>query len=137
MKTIMPFTVSVLVVGLLLSSASFAGYPDNMDIARECDRAANQLSHLADTKSDNPCSGDLRIAAAYIESAGLKLRYKKFEQALTSMKYGELELKEISTGRAYCSYFSQAVKPIIASAIKISSEIEVLERLKKLSHKSP
>lgn len=129
--------VSFLLAGLLLSNASFAQYPDAENIAQECRHTADLLERLAESQSSDPCSGDLKIAAAYIEATGLKLYHQKIKQALTSIKYGELELKEISNTRAYCAHFSTAVKPIIANVIMIGSEIEVLERLTPLSHKTP
>lgn len=122
-------TLSILAAGFMVTSAGFAAFPEQVGIERECEQTAKQLTHMADTSSTYQCSGDLRIAAAYIDAASFKLQHQKIEQALTSIKYGELELKQISSQRAYCSHFSDAVKPIIATVIKISSQIEVLEHL--------
>lgn len=126
--------VSIIFSVFLVSTTSFASYPNTVDIEHECMDTATHLHRLANSNSEDLCTGDLEIAAAYIESAGLKLHYKKLEQALTSIKYGELELKEISLNRAYCAHFSSLIKPVIARVIRISSEIEVLERLKMGIH---
>lgn len=129
MKKIIIRAGSVLLTGLLVSHSSFAEFPDTRDIALECRTTVIQLNQLADSKPDNSCSGDIKIAASYIEATEIKLKHEKIQQALTSIKYAELELKEISNSRAYCAYFSELVKPYIAQIIRISSEIEVLEEL--------
>lgn len=132
MKKRVKNTSRALIAGLLFSSAFMAWSQNTHDIQYECRHTASQLNNMADSNATNPCSGDLKIAAAYIESAQLKLKHQKTDQALIAIKYGELELKEISQNRSYCSAFSNRVKPIIASVIKIGSEIEVLEQLKRL-----
>lgn len=131
MKKIIKCTVPIFLAGLLLSEVSFASHPDTRAITEECTHVAHQLNDMAGSNPEDRCAGDLEIAAAYIEAAGFKLRYQKTQQALTSIKYGELELKEISMNRAYCSQVFQSVKPVIARVIRLASEIEVLERLNR------
>ncbi len=133
MNKIITRAAVTLVTGLLVCNTSFASHPESSEIARHCSHASGQLHHLVQNKPHDRCSGDLEIAAAYIESAELELRHEKFDKALTSIKYSQLELKEISATRTYCAHFSDSVKPVIAQVILIGSEIEVLERLAVLS----
>ena len=137
MKIIKLRVVPIFLTCLLLTNVSFASSHDTYWIEHDCVRAAGQLHDLIQSKPDDICAGDLEMASAYIEATALKLQHNKIEQALTAIKYGELELKEISTNRSYCASFASSVKPVLAAVIRISSEIEVLERLKAQDQTMP
>lgn len=130
MKNNRVYLLAVSLMGLLSSQISFAGYPDKTDIAEFCRRAASELNQIAASKHPDGCTGDVQVAAAYLSAAVTKVRHERFNEALVSVHYGESELKEIAYSRAYCAHFSPLVKPYIARVIRITSEIEVLERIK-------
>lgn len=127
MKRLFKYTASVLLAGLFFSKTSAASPPNAGDIPKKCTEISHQLHYLADAYVHDRCSGDLRIAASYIESAGFEFRYQKMEQARTLIKRGELELQEISLTRSYCLKVSHLAKPILARVIRLESEMDVLD----------
>ena len=129
MKKIMNYALPFTLSGLLVSQMSFAGYPDNSAISHACTIEAHQLNHLSESKPHDKCAGDVAVASAYIAAAALQVHHEHYNEALVSLHYGESELRSIAYSRSYCAYFASLVKPSIARVIKISSELEVLERL--------
>lgn len=127
MKRLFKYAASVLLAGLFLSKASAAKPPNAGDIPKQCTEISQQLHYLADAYVHDRCSGDLRIAAAYIESAGFEFRYQKMEQARALIQRGELELQEISMTRTHCLKVSHLAKPILARVIRVASEMDVLD----------
>lgn len=124
--------IAGLLATTLLSSYCFAS-SDNDYLARRIFDASNQLEHIAETNSKDLCAGDVKIAQAYLASAGKLLRQDKEEGALVSLTYGQNELKEISFSRSYCQRLSPMVKPVLANVILLKSELENI-RLKHKSH---
>lgn len=125
--------VVTLCAGLALSNPTLAT-PDALSFSlsgadvisaqTRCHIIATELNRLANLRQDHPCSGDLKVAATYIEFAEMKLRNQKTDEALTAIQYGALELQEISLGRAYCSNYSQEVKPMLTDAAQVISSVE-------------
>lgn len=130
MNKIMRFTWPWALGGLLVSQISFAGYPNKNRLADECHLEELKLMRLIESKPHNKCSGDVAVAAAYLGAAGNQIRHEHFNEGAVSLHYSETELKEIAFTRTYCTYFSSLIKPAIARVIKISSELDVLERMK-------
>ena len=130
MKKSMMFSLTLALTGILASQVSFAGYPDKADIAEFCRKVASELNQIAASKKPDGCTGDVQVAAAYLSATETKVRHERFNEALVSVHYGESELKEIAYSRAYCAHFSSLIKPYIAKVIRITSELEVLERIK-------
>lgn len=133
MKKIMYYTLPVVLSGLLVSQMSFAGYPSKNNIADLCRAEAQHLNRVIESKPHDKCSGDVAVAAAYLEAAETKIRHERYDEALVSLHYSETELRQIAFSRAYCVQLAPLVKPAIAKVIKISSELDVLERM-KLKH---
>ncbi|CAM4499856.1 MAG: hypothetical protein LEGION0403_FIIPPAGN_01769 [Legionella sp.] len=130
MKKIMRFTGPLALSGLLISQISFAGYPNKNMLADQCRLEEYKLMRLSESKPRNKCAGDVAVAAAYLGAAETQIRHEHFDEALVSLHYSETELKEIAYTRTYCTQFSTLIKPAIARVIKISSELDVLERMK-------
>ena len=121
----------LLLVGLLVSQASAADSWDDYHLSRECERTADGLKELiANRTSIDPCSGDVGIAAAYIESAGLLVGRGKYTQGLFAIQSGESELKAITSQRPYCETFAPFVKPYLAKVIVLEGKIEGARNLK-------
>ena len=128
MKKSMMFSLAL--TGLLASQGSFASYPDQASIAEQCSRVASELNQIAASEFPDGCTGDVQVAAAYLSATETKVRHERFHEALVSVHYGESELKEMAYSRGYCGHFSPLVKPYIAKVIKITSALDVLERMK-------
>jgi hypothetical protein len=129
MKKIMRYTWPLALGGLLVSQISFAGYPSKHTIAELCRNEAQQLNRIIESKSHDKCAGDVAVAAAYLDAAATKVSHEHYDEALVSLHYSETELKEIAYSRTYCAQFASLVKPVIAKVIRISSELDVLERM--------
>lgn len=127
MKFIKTGILPLALTGLLMSTVTFA-YPDRHAVELECQDSVRLIHALISEKPDDTCVGDMAIAAAYIETTQLKLRYQKFNQALTDIKYGQYELREIRT-RSWCTNFAKKVDPVINKVIQISDEIKTLSRI--------
>lgn len=115
----------MMLAGSLLALSANASI-DSSQLSSECKAVVHALHHLASSKSEDACSGDLLVAASYIDVAGERLKQGKYNPAYISITYGELELKQISWDRSYCSHFSPRVKPILADVITLKSRIEDL-----------
>lgn len=127
MKNTLIRTLPFALTGLLLCTASFA-FPDRHAVEQECNDSVRHIKALISEKPDDTCVGDMAIAAAYIETTRLKLSYQKFNQALTDIKYGQSELKQIRT-RTWCTNFAKKVEPVINKVAQISNEIKILSRV--------
>ena len=121
----------IFLVGLLVSQASVADSLDDYHLSRECARTAQGLNELiAYQTSNDPCAGDVGIAAAYIESAGLLVGRGKYTQGLFAIMSGENELKAITSQRPYCASFASLVKPYLAQVIVLEGQIESARNIK-------
>ncbi len=127
MKNTLIRVLPLALTGLLLSTTSFA-FPDRHAVEQECNDSVRQLKALISEKPGDACAGDMAIAAAYIETTRLKLSYQKFNQALTDIRYGQSELKQIRT-RSWCTNFARKVDPVINKVVQISNEIQILSRV--------
>lgn len=120
--------INKLIPGLLLIVASTASnaswFPNSNDLAEQSIDIAYQLNRFSDENKLDICSGDVTVAAAYIESAGRELKREQYTKALTSLSYGQNELKEISSSRSYCSNLAAGVKPYLAKIILLKNEVE-------------
>ena len=117
--------IAGLIIAMSVSQYALANH-DNYNLERRIIDVSSQLYQLAEENSTDPCSGDVLIAGAYVESAGHELDLQKRDKALRSMIYGHKELKEISNTRAYCAHLAPRVKPILAKVILLESELENL-----------
>ena len=129
MKSII-YALPIVLTGLLASQISSASTPNKLAIAEQYKETAYQLNHLKNRKPQDRCAGDVAVAAAYLSAAELKVRHERYDEALVSVHYGTIELKGIAYTRTYCAYFAPLIKPYIARVIQITSELEVLERMK-------
>ena len=130
MKKTTYLTWLVVLSGVLVSQLSFASYPSKQAIAEQCREEERQLIRIMERKPQDKCAGDVAVAAAYLSAAETQVRHEHYNEALVSLHYSETELKGIAYTRTYCAYFSTLVKPAIARVIKISSELDVLERMR-------
>lgn len=117
-----------LILGLLMvvvcSQANAGWLHSPSDLGKQSIEIAYQLNQFAEMNKTDLCAGDVNIAAAYIESAGRELQRDQRTKALTSLSYGQNELKEISNVRSYCANLAVSVKPYLAKVILIKSEVE-------------
>lgn len=130
MKKTTYLTWLIALSGILGSQLSFASYPSKQELAHQCKQEERRLILMVQEKLRDKCAGDVMVAAAYLSAAELQIRHEHYDEALVSLHYSEAELKEIAYSRAYCTHFSSDVKPAIARVITISSELDVLERMK-------
>jgi len=103
-----------------VTQVSFAG----SHLPQQLHDLSRTLTSISNEKPGDLCSGDLVVAGAYLDAGAFKLERNKMNEALVSLKYGQNELKDISTKRAYCTYFAPKVKPLLAQLIRLSGEIE-------------
>ena len=111
-------------LALLSMKAANASALSKYEIEQQSFEIATSLNRIAQLNASDLCAGDISVAAAYIESAGRQLQRDKELTALTSLTYGQNELKEISATRAYCTQLSPEVKPYFARTILIKSALE-------------
>lgn len=118
--------VASFIIGVFSTHCAVATNVTNYDLERQIFDVSYQLNHIAEDNSTDLCSGDVSIAAAYLESAGHELQYHRKDKAQVSIAYGHNELKEISNVRSYCAHLSPKIKPYLAKVILIKSELEIL-----------
>lgn len=110
------------IMTLVASQASFAS-GDNHHLSTKTLRIAEHLNQVANIHDSDLCVGDVRIAAAYVQSAGYALSRDKIQTASVSLVYAQNELKEISYNRSYCAVFAPTMKSFLAEVILIQGEI--------------
>ncbi|HHF0528686.1 TPA: hypothetical protein ACPHXU_001596 [Legionella anisa] len=116
--------IAGIISAVLGSQSSFATPLNHYALDRQIVDISYQLNRIAENNSTDLCSGDVLIAATYLESAGGELQHHQKDKALVSMAYGHNELKEISTVRSYCAHLSHKVKPYLAKVLVLQSELE-------------
>lgn len=89
-------TIPVLLTGMMLTAPCFAAMQQADFYGKSCSTIVREMRNLIDANVQNPCAGDLDIAAAYIDAADMILRRGKVTQAITSLDYAIHELGEIS-----------------------------------------
>lgn len=117
---------SLLIAAVCVQSAFAMGLKLPIALENEFREIAYNLNHFAEINKTDLCAGDVIIAAAYIESAGRELQRDQHTKALTSLSYGQNELKEISSGRSYCAHLSAGIKPHLAQVILLKNLVENL-----------
>lgn len=123
------------IMTLMASQASFAS-GDNQHLGRQSLRVAEHLNEIARVSDRDLCAGDVRIAAAYVQSAGFALSRDKVQSASVSLVYAQNELKEISYMRSYCAMLAANIKPYLAEVILIQGELNALNATPASSHTS-
>lgn len=121
------YAASVLFVALLSAPLSCIYAIDTKSIILKCTSTANQLKQLAAANPGNACSGDLKVAAAYIDSTAFLLYYQKLDEALGSIISAQSELRDISMSRNYCAAFASQAKDFTINVIQINTEIKSLK----------
>jgi hypothetical protein len=116
--------MAVVIMTGLVYPVVFAQSQKINELERQGFELANQLNELTSQHEQDRCSGDISTAAAYIELAARELAISKRPAALTSLAYGQSELREISKGRAYCAHLSALVAPYFKKATLIKAELE-------------
>lgn len=111
------------IMTLMVSQASFAS-TDNQHLGRQSINVAAHLNEIAKVHDSDLCAGDVRIAAAYVQSAGYALSRDKVQSASVSLVYAQNELKEISYNRSYCALLASNIKPYLAEVILIQGELD-------------
>jgi hypothetical protein len=111
------------IMALMVSQASVAS-GDNQHLGGQSLRVAAHLNEIAHLNDSDSCAGDVRIAAAYVESAGYALSRDKVQTASVSLVYAQNELKEISYNRSYCAIMASKIKPYLAEVILIKGELD-------------
>jgi hypothetical protein len=116
--------MALILAGVTLSAASFAGSLYGDVVLKNCSDIAIEIRDLIHANTESPCAGDLDVASAHVESAQISLNHHKFNRALKSIDYAIRELREISYARAYCAPLAPDSKRILAELIRAKSEIE-------------
>lgn len=116
--------ISGLIMGVLVYQLVYAQGSNTQALQQQGFEIAHQLNEFAEQNEANLCSGDILVAAAYIKLAAHELTMKKHPSALTSLAYGQYELKEISNSRAYCTNFATQMKPYFDKVSLIKKELE-------------
>ena len=122
-------SVLSIALGLVVSQASFAAFPDYGHISSQCRLVIEHLKALTHGSRD-VCRGDVDIAAAYITAAHTKIKNHTLESALVSLYQGKHELHDIAYSRPHCKDFAPLVKTDLAKVIEIISDVEVMGRIK-------
>lgn len=110
------------IIALMASQASYAS-GENHYLSGASLRVAEHLNEIAKASDSDLCAGDIRIAAAYVQSAAYALHKDKIQTASVSLVYAQNELKEISYNRSYCAILAPNVKPYLAEVILIQGEL--------------
>ena len=108
---------------LMASQVSFAN-GDNQHLGKQSINVAVHLNEIANIHDSDLCAGDVRIAAAYVQSAGYALSRDKVQSASVSLVYAQNELKEISYNRSYCALLASNIKLYLAEVILIQGELD-------------
>lgn len=116
--------IAGLITAVLVSQSSYASSLNKYDLEKRSLEVSSQLIRIAQLNSSDSCAGDITVAAAYVESAAHDLQRDKHLTALTSLTYGQNELKEISNIRSHCAQLATEVKPYFAKIILIKNELE-------------
>lgn len=111
------------IMTLMASQASFAN-GDNQYLSRKSLRVAEHLNEVAKLNDSDSCAGDVRIAGAYVQSAGYALSRDKVQTASVALVYAQNELKEITYNRSYCALLASNIKPYLAEVILIRGELD-------------
>lgn len=112
------------IMGVLVYQLVFAHSSNTYALEQQGFKIAHQLNQFAEQNKANLCAGDITVAAAYIELAAQELTKAKHPLALTSLAYGQNELKEISNGRTYCTPLAAQVRPYLEKVSLIKKELE-------------
>lgn len=123
------------IMTLMASQASFAS-GDNQYLSGKSLRVAEHLNEIAKVNDSDLCAGDVRIAAAYVQSAGFALSRDKVQSASVSLVYAQNELKEISYNRRYCARLASNIKPYLAEVILIQGELDANRAVQDPNHTS-
>ncbi len=113
-----------LIIMTLGAQCAVAANLNNYELERRIFDVSYQLNQIAQEHTTDLCSGDVEIAAAYLESGEHELQHQNKDRALVSMAYGHNELKEISNARSYCIHLAPKIKPYLAKVIVMRSELE-------------
>lgn len=111
------------IMTLVASQVSFAS-GDNQYLSWQSLRVADHLNEIAKVNDRDLCAGDVRVAAAHVQSAGFALSRDKVQSASVSLVYAQNELKEISYNRSYCAPLASNIKPYLAEVILIQGELD-------------
>ena len=125
--------IAGLIMTLMASQASFAS-GDNQYLSGQSLRVADHLNEIAKVNDRDLCAGDVRIAAAYVQSAGFALSRDKVQSASVSLVYAQNELKEISYNRRYCARLASTIKPYLAEVILIQGELDANRAAQDRNH---
>ena len=112
----------ILTLGLNFSFAC----PGHDEVARKSYEIAKQLTQLIDKVPHAICAEDIKLAAAFINAAGLQVQGGQYNKALTSLQLGQLELQAITTTRDYCENFTKLIKPFIPEVILVIKQLSSL-----------
>lgn len=115
--------IAGLIITLLASQASFARV-DTHHLGRKALEVSDYLNNIAKASKKDLCAGDVRIAAAYVQSAGYAMLRNKIDSASVSLVYAQNELKEIGYNRSYCALLSSDIKSSLAEVILIKGELD-------------
>lgn len=127
--------IPALFIGMALTTCGFAALPQADFYPNSCSSIARHMHEFINENAESPCAGDLDIAAAYVEAAGMSLHYEKVAQAIKSLDYAVRELGEISYSRTHCAMLAPRVKYILAGVVRARGELEAWERM-RLSNKT-
>lgn len=116
--------ISGLIMGILAYQFVNAQSSNTYGLQQQGFKIARQLNQFAEQNEANLCSGDILVAAAYIKLAAHELTMAKHPVALTSLAYGQNELKEIINSRAYCTHLATQMKPYFDKVSLIKKELE-------------
>lgn len=114
-----------LLIGNSLQNNCYATGFNNSNIAGKCQTISNHLRDLTRVSPNSYCIGDIESVANSLEQMGQKLAREKPEKILATIKYAELELKQIKNNRSYCAQFTPLVSPIIDEIKHTGHELEV------------
>lgn len=116
--------LSGVLAGITLIPVSETFASDSSSFAYQCEEVSSHLSRLIDENRNQQCSGDLKVAQAYLDAATMSLKYDKALQALKMLKKGQHELEDLSN-RSWCRNFAPLVKVDIAAIIRLRAEINL------------
>lgn len=129
MKTGLKATLPLLLASVLMPIAGFASHePNTHDLVSQCARSAEGLQDLFHQRNEEACSGEISIAASHVQVAGRQIEHNKYTSAQSSLQSAKWELEKVRMDSHRCHFFAPKVVPFMVDLIRISGELDLIER---------
>jgi hypothetical protein len=127
MKKTMACLMSVLFIGVMFPTLSFAASVSEQEVADVCLSLSKQFYALADTNPQDKCAVEVAVTGAYIEAAAKSINYGNYQRGLIHLTSAEKSIRTIQVSNKYCTTFSTLLKPFLNDTLRIKSEVEAMQ----------